>query len=633
MLSHALNSLCKTATWARLRALLLAPIAIAIVALSACGDGGAAGGGGAPPVANPGCDASSCGTLLVAMTDGDGDFLSYSVDVVSLTLTTANGRVVQALPTRQRVDFADLVELTELVTAATVPNGIYVDASIRLDYANAEVSVDVGGNPVAATVVDASGNALGVVDLDIRLDNRNHVTIAPGRPALLQLDFDLAASHEVDISTVPAKATAEPFIVASLEPVEDKELRVRGPLVSVDTNASSYVIDLRPFNHPDARLGRFTVHTDAFTAFEIDGVEYVGAAGLATLAGKPAGTRTAAFGVLDLSDRAFTASDVLAGDSVPGPRFDVVRGNVIARAGDVLTVRGGTVIRRDDSVRFLRGDITVLIGPDTLVTRDGGGRNLLRPSAISVGQRIWAFGSVTATPTADTLTLDATDGRVRMKLTHVSGSVVSAVPGQLNLDLFAIDGRRPEVFDFAGTGASPATDADPENYEIATGALGMGGLAADTPARVFGFVTPFGFAPPDFVGRTVVDFSALRAVLGVGWGVNGTAAPFLSMGDAGLVVDAGNPDLGSRHHIKIGPRIIDITALGSSVTVAPAMGRTLFALGEPGDVEVFRDWAPFVARLNEKLNGGATARAMFASGAYNAGSNTLTASYVAIALK
>mgnify|MGYP003507246218 CR=1 FL=1 len=34
-----------------------------------------------------------------------------------------------------------------------------------------------------------------------------------------------------------------------------------------------------------------------------------------------------------------------------------------------------------------------------------------------------------------------------------------------------------------------------------------------------------------------------------------------------------------------------------------AEGRTLFALGEPGNVEVFREWAPFVARLDEKLNG------------------------------
>jgi hypothetical protein len=144
------------------------------------------------------------------------------VDVVSLSLRKADGTIVQALPTRQRVDFAGLVDLTELVTAATIPNGTYVRASIRLDYANADVSVEVNGAPVAATVVNASGQPLGVVDLDLMLDNRNHVTIAPGIPALLQRDFDLAASHEVDITTVPVTAVARPFVVATIEPVEDK---------------------------------------------------------------------------------------------------------------------------------------------------------------------------------------------------------------------------------------------------------------------------------------------------------------------------------------------------------------------------------------------------------------------------
>ena len=375
MLSPALTTLCETSAWARLRALLIAPILIALFALAACGGGS----GGQAPIPSQGCSGSNCGTLLVGLTDADGDFLSYSVDVVSLSLRKADGTRVEALPTRQRVDFAGLVDLTELVTAATIPNGTYVSASIRLDFANADVSVEVNGAPVAATVVDGNGVPLGVVDVDLMLDNRNHVTIAPGVPALLQLDFDLAASHEVDVSSVPAIATAQPFIVATIEPVEDKELRVRGPLVSVDTNASSYVVDLRPFNDATSRLGQFTVHTDASTAFEIDGVEYEGAAGLATLAGKAAGTPTVAAGVLDVAARSFTASDVLAGDSVPGAQFDVVYGNVTARAGDLLTVRGGTVIRRDGTVRYLRGDISVLLGPNTIVTRDGGGRNLLRP--------------------------------------------------------------------------------------------------------------------------------------------------------------------------------------------------------------------------------------------------------------
>ncbi len=632
MLAHALTSLCETITWARMRALMLAPLAAAALALTACGGGG---GSTPPPVASPNCTAQTCGTLLVGLTDADGDFLSYSVDVVALTLRKADGTVVQALPVRQRVDFAEIVDLTELVTAATIPNGVYVRAGITLDYSNAEVSVELNGAPVAANVVNAAGQALGTVTLDLMLDNRNHVTITPGRPALLQLDFDLAASHDVDLSTMPATATAEPFIVATIEPVEDKELRVRGPLVSVNTNASQYIIDLRPFDHTSARLGQFTVNTNAFTAFEINGVEFEGAAGLAQMAGLAAGSRTAAFGVLDLQSRTFTASDVLAGDSVPSPSFDVVRGSVIARAGDELTVRGGTVVRRDGSIRFFRGDITVLIGPDTIVTRDGGGRNLLRPSAISVGQKIHAFGEVTATSTvADTLTLDATDGRVRMKLTHLLGAVVSAIPGQVTLDLFAIDRLRPSAFDFAGTGSSAANDADPENYEVATGLLPLPilSLTPDSPARVFGFVTPFGLAPPDFVGRTVVDFNGLRAVMGVGWTEAGTAAPFLSMGDSGLVVDQNNPDLGERHHIKVGHRIVDITQLASPVTVQPAAGRTLFAIGERGNVELFREWGPFVTRLAEKLGGGARARAMYAHGRLEPGDLTLTANYVAVIL-
>jgi len=630
MLSQALTILCETHLWARLRAHLIVPAAIVLLALSACGGG--SGDGGEAPVPSLGCSDTTCGTLLVGLTDADGDFLSYSVDVTSLTLERSNGTTVETLPVRQRVDFAELMDLTELVTAATIPNGSYVAASITLDYATADVSVELNGEPVAATVVDANGAPLGVTILDIALDDANHVLIAPGLPSLLQLDFDLAASHQVDIATDPVTAFAAPFIVATIQPVDDKEVRVRGPLVSVNVNASSYVIDLRPFIHPDARLGMFTVATTFATAFEIDGVEFEGADGLAELAGKPAGTRTAAFGVLDLTDRSFTAENVLAGDSVPGARFDVVRGNVIARAGDELTMRGGTLIRRDDSVRFVRGDITVLIGPDTIVTRDGGGRNLLRPGAISVGQRIHAFGDVTATPTVDTLTLDATAGRVRLNLTHLSGSVVSANPGLVALDLFTIDGRRPAIFDFTGTGVSPASDADPANYEVATGALGILGLTPDSPVRVFGFAAPFGLAPPDFVGRTVVDFTGIRAVLGIGWGLDGSSAPFLSMGTDGLVVDNGNPDLGLRHHIKIGPRILDITGFASPLTVAPGVGRRLFALGEPGSVEVFREWERFVDRLTEKLNGGANAQAMYARGTFEGGSTTLTAHYVAVAL-
>lgn len=135
MLARTLTSLADSITWARLRLLMSAPLLAAALILAACGGGGGGAAGNQAPPVNQACTASTCGTLLVGLTDADGNFLSYAVDVVSLSLETANGRVVQALPVRQRVDFAEIVDLTELVTAATIPNATYVGASITLDLA------------------------------------------------------------------------------------------------------------------------------------------------------------------------------------------------------------------------------------------------------------------------------------------------------------------------------------------------------------------------------------------------------------------------------------------------------------------------------------------------------------------
>ncbi|HEY7377343.1 MAG TPA: DUF4382 domain-containing protein [Steroidobacteraceae bacterium] len=604
-------------------------LALALV-LGGCGGGGGMNSGGTTTPPAQGCGASDCGPLLVAITDADGDFLSYSVDVQSLTLKKADGSVVQTLPVTTRVDFAQLVDLTEFVTAATIPNGTYVQGTLRLDYTNAEVTVEVNGEPRAAKVVDQNGQPLGVVDVDIMLDNRNHVVITPGRPALLQLDFDLAASHTVDITTDPVTATAQPFVVASLEPVDQKELRVRGPLVSVDSAGNSYTVDVRPFDLRDARLGQFTVHTTSTTAFEVDGQTFTGEAGLDALAQDGVGTATVAFGTLDVPNRSFTAERVRAGTSVAGSQFDVLAGNVTARNGDTLTVRGGTMIRRSGSVTFIRDDITLIVGPDTKVIRDGEMGNAPGAEAISVGQRIRAFG--TATNNGTQVTLDAQQGRVRLETTRLLGTVISTSPGNLALDLDSIDGRRVSIFDFTGTGSAPDTNADPTNYEVTTGNLDLSRLTDGSPARVFGLVTPFGAAPPDFTGRTLVDFQDVTALLGIGWGLTGTAAPFLSMDAQSIVIDNANANLGPRHFIAIGPRLIDIETLPTAPTIKPVDGNGLYAIGQPRRVEVFSDFAEFTARLSEKLAAGSKALAMNASGSFDAATSTLSARHVNVIL-
>ena len=621
--------------WAARRAAagLLACLALA---LAACGGGGGGsmsvtGSAGSP--APSGCDASSCGTAFIGVMDADGDFDSYTVDVVSLTLTKANGSTVETLPVKTRVDFADLVDLKEFLTAATVPNGSYVQGTVRLDYTNADIVVDMNGMPTHAVAVDANGQPLTTVDLDIRLDNRKQLVISPGRPALLELDFDLLASNTVDLTKNPVQVMVQPFIVASVDVADSREARLRGPLVSVDTAAGDYHINLRPFHLATGQLGDVTVHTSATTDFEIDGTAYVGAAGVTALAAMPAGTPTAAFGTLNVDQRRFTAERVHAGTSVAGSQFDVIEGNVIARSGDRLTVRGATLIRRTGVVIFERKDTTLVVGANTKVTKDGDGSNSLTKDAISVGQRIHAFGTAAEASTGE-VTLDATAGRVRMSLTNLLGMVKSTLPGSVTLDLTSIDRHRAAAFDFAGTGASPAQDAVASSYDVDTGNLNLNSLDVGRAARVFGFVTPFGTAPPDFEGRTLVDFRDVPALLSIGWGVSGTSAPFTQLDANGIVIDNHNSNIGARHFIAIGPQLIDVKTLASPpriVTDATKPGT--YAIGEPRRVEVYTTFADFTAKLAEKLGAGEKALGLSATGSFDAATSEISAQRVLVELK
>ena len=565
-----------------------AAVALAALLLGACGGGAGTATSGPDPLAS--CDpadtatAAECGSVIVAFTDADGDFLNYTVDVVSLTLETANGRVVETLPRNTRINFTDYVDLTELVTVATVPPATYVAGTITLDYGDAEVFVAVGDGSKAAVVTDAAGAPLQEAALRIRLSNRDQLTVRRGLQSLLQLDFDLAASHVVDIEPTPATAVAEPFIVAEVTPVDEKETRVRGPLLDVDEAAGWYSVALRPFHHRNGDFGRMTVQTSDETEFEINGESFFGADGLQALAAAGRGTPTVAGGTLDVAERQFTAAIVLAGSSVPGAGRDAVVGNVIARDGDILTVRGATIIPHDRRAHF-HDDVLVQVGPDTKVFKDGD--RLADPGieAISIGQRVTIRGSgPDAMPAATDanspqILFDATAGAVRLHVTHLSGIVNTVVPGQVDIALQAIDRRRADIFDFTGTGASRDLDADPGNYEVATGNLPLASVSAGKPIAVRGFPEAFGVAPPDFAGRTVIDFTDVRSALGIGWGTDGTTAPFLSMGADGLVLDNRNPAIDARHYIKQGPVLIDLTALESGTTlVPPYAGRTLYVI-------------------------------------------------------
>jgi hypothetical protein len=609
------------------------------LALSACG-GGASTGNPAAPVAAAECDpadpgtAGECGTLIIGLTDGDGDFLSYTVDVLSLLLEKADGTVIEVLPNKTRVDFAQYVDLTEFISVATVPPGVYVAGTVRLDYTNAEVFVEAGDIAKEASVVDADGSPLGETELKIRLSDRDQLFINRATTSLLTIDFDLDASHAVDITATPAIATAEPFIVAELDPVDTKQIRARGRYIEANEAEMYYVVALRPFYDKVGDFGRMRVFVTDDTDCEVNEEEFSGVDCLTALAVAGQGTLTVAQGTLHVADRQFVANMILAGTSVPGNSMDAAKGSVISRMDNDLVVRGGTIILSDAAGSFFRDDVTVTVGPNTKVYKTYRfdrpdaeiADRLLDISAISVGQKVTVRGTVTANDEIG-VHIDATEGAVVMHVTHLNGVVNSVMPGQVDIELHSLGGRRPGIYNFTCTGGcEPATDADPENYEVSTGNLLLDAASAGKPVAAWGFINEFMGAPPDFEGRTIIDYSDVRSALGVGWGTEGTTAPFLMMNESGLLLDNFNEEIGERHFIKQGPVLIDLTILDAETLIAPReSGRKLFVVKTTDSLQLYADFDDFVAALMFALDGVNAARSMYARGHYNADTNVFTA--------
>lgn len=601
----------------RLAAWLGVPLMVTAL-LAGCGGGGGDGSSG-----------SGDGQVVIGLTDAEGDFLSYRVDVLSLTLTRADGMVVEALPLQTTVDFAQYTDVTEFLTAATVPRGVYKSATLRLDYNTASVFVEKNGQPVAAVLQDMNGQPLsGILEVSVQFDNNRALPVRPGIPALLTLDFNLAASNHVDTLGATPVVKVEPFLIAEIEPDAPKIHRVRGPLKGVDTAASSFEVFIRPFHALTGDFGALKVQTDSATVYEINGTNYTGSAGLTTLSQQPAFTAVVALGNLNTAARRFEASEVYAGSSVPFGTSDVLTGNVVARSGDQLTVRGANLQRQSGSITF-HDLVTVLVGPNTRVTQQAvANPGALDKDSLSVGQRIMAFGALDSA----TGTLDATDparGPVRMLVTSLSGNA-TVTGGNLEVAVQHIGGRPVSAYNFAGTGGTPGDDANPTAYEIETGTLSLTGLDG-APVRVRGHVRPFGSAPKDFRAISVANLRTQTADLLVGWNPV-TSAPFASNTAAGLTLDlTGSPTL---HHVWRSGVATDLSALGSAPVVkGTASGNRIFAIGYQGTVQVYIDFDAYRQELATRLASGQKARVLGGRGNFDETTATLTARGVFTAMQ
>ena len=647
----------------------------------------ACGGGGAPTSMNP----APTGTAMVTLTDMPGDFLSYMVNIVSLKLTRSDGTTVETVPVTTSVDFAQLVNLSEVVSAQQVPAGEYSGVALTLDYGSATIVIDNGAGGItvpAGNISNGSTNTALVspnaqMTVTLKLPSGSPLVVTNGTVAHLALDFNLSASNTVAPSTITSTTaasavmvTVNPVLVASLTPDVTKMIRVRGPLLSV-TNTStqtSYTVKVFPFfTDSDDNMGQVVVYTTTTTAFTINGTSYTGNAGLTALAALPMGTMgtmTLALGTFDSAAKTFTAAQVFAGTSVPGAGLDSVEGTVVARSGNVLTVSkpffepregggvsggvvmsGGTGMSGNPMGSNMSGTmgssptsdlgifarpLTVTVASTTMVTEDGQS-GTFGPQDISVGQHLQAFGKF-GTDASGNPTLDASSGSVRLMVTRAWGQFTSAASSVVTMNLQALDGLPPSAFTFAGTGSSTANDASASAYTVSVpAALPLPTLSAGFPVAFDGFVTPFGSAPPDFAAVTLVNFATANARLHLEWMEPGPTAPFVSPLSATNVMMAQTMVQSAAEHVVfIGPVMEDPGSVSAGLSFVPntAASRMLFAIGHRMDdeIEVYTTFSDFITALSADLNGMTQLLRVEAEGPYDLSTGALSVNFMAVEL-
>jgi hypothetical protein len=603
---------------------------------------------------------SGYGIGWTTLSDTPGDFTGYIVNVDSLTLTGKTVGVVTAIGAVETVDFTKLKNFSELWSAASIPNDTYTAATIVLDYTSANISVMVNGVPTKAKVVDTTGAAVTTQTINITLDPANLPVIQPTYASTsairLAIDFDLAASNVINTATSPPTVTIKPFMTLAPSAPDTKPVRVRGPLINSSVGVGTYTVYVRPFFDEVNSLGSLSIFNDANTVYTINGTTYVGAAGLSVLSQTSAGTTiTAAYTTYQptatlnagVTAGKFNSTFVVAGSTLEDFYTQGLEGDVIARNGNTLTLRGSTLQLNDGVSQYNDADAVVILGPSTIVTaEDNTTLKGLNYNSVSVGQHIIARG-IYELPASGVVTLDATGnsstntGSVRLQSTELWGSLVSTAASGLVLNLQTIENWPVSDYNFTGNGSAAVV---PASFAVNTGSLALpAGTVAGNPLWIDGITAPFGSAPPDFDAFTINTELSVPAYLQVDW-PSGTIAPFTAATDAGLTINLANANLKAAV-IRIGSESIDLTAPATVTPLIvaqtppaataglPPVFLPLFSIGgltaaDTTTIAVYNTFATFVTKLPTAIATATPALHFVATGLYNRGNNTFTASRI-----
>lgn len=561
------------------------------------------------------------GELQLAITDAEEDFLTYQIELDAITLNHLDGSTVSILPLSSEIDFVQYQELSELFAVLSVPKGTYSSITLSLDYSDADIVIqNEAGQSYQASAVNALGEALAEVDVELKFNDNELIHISARKAAQLTLDLDLAASNTIE-SFEPAVVIVEPFMIGTTELDADREHRVRGLLKSVSETEQNITLNIRPMRLKQGEFGSFSFDVNSDTRFEVNGIELTWDAGLSAMAELSADTPVIAFGQADKeSGQAYLATQVHAGNSVPWADSDVLKGVITQRTGNSITIEGA-VLELENQAGHFRQTIEMAVSENSTVTGYRLGDADI--SNLSIGQSVLALGDFDA----ESNIFDAQDSNIRMKLNQIVGQIEQTSP--LQLDLSHINKRPVEVFDFSGTGNSETDNANPESYEITTSDLDLSTLETEEWLQVRGYPSVFGSAPADFDALSIInpDFSSHAAKLHARW--SSDTSQNLTIENDTLKLNTETAQ--SKLHLQGIPNSSTLNLSVETIKGITEQGR--YAMLTPGvGINIYRDFSSFVSALNAELNKGLETVHLTASGHYSDEQHDLSADAITVHL-
>ncbi len=570
---------------------LLLPLAMLTFLLSACTDAG---------------KSSDQGRLYLSLTDAPGDFLVYRVNVSAITLYHTNGERIDLPLQSVAVDFAQYTELSELLSGQDLPAGRYVRVDMQLDYSQAEIVVlDEADTPLRIEkFLNMDNEPISMLSVSVTLEPRHGLRLAPGIPAHLSLDFNLRASHQVVFGD-PPHLIVQPTLEAQVDPVHNKPHRLRALLHSVDTDASTIEVELKPFHCRKGDFGNATVEIDENTSIEIGDVVYNAEEGLALLATLPPGTSLVILARIRNVPFGIVAEEIRVDAEVPDVTLDLLSGHVIQRDENTLIIQGSLHEQGEEASRFYPA-LEVNMDAATRIVRQNGKRAPLSTSAVDIGQKVLIKGhfSEEAAPPS----LDATgnaSGVIRLRHTTIRGRLLET--GEfISIALESIDRIPVSQFDFS------SSEADPDIFRIKI-TKNRKGLQTGDQATFRGIMSPYRIdAGVDFLATRPRIVLERNDLLKIAWPKSISESPFTTDWPQLMQVDTGQAGVMVRLLSAS-----EKTEVPEILTIDGVEKDGVYLIVTSKGPQRFTDFPSFIGALAQDMEDGGKLAALRARGEFN----------------